>query len=331
MDGRSDRYHFLERKTIIVAGAGTAGSAFVVALRRLWDPEMAEPNIIIYDRDSPDLSAQREGYTISLAGYNASGGLVALNKMGILQDVLGNAVSGLNGEGAFKIWGPNWSECASFRHKPIEGLPSASVRIARSDLRRVLHDRLRSEDSVQWNSRCIAVHKLRNGRMRVHVARGQPGHEVINEEDCDLLVAADGAHSKLREYLRPEDNLEFAGAVLRGGVSRFEGPPPAPVDKDWGFMLSGTGESCFFSPADKNSILWGLGNLEAERIPDLDTSDRSAIEEIIDRGLQLSDGLQEPFKTIVNHTDRATVFSINAQDKNPFCHDNFSELGVVFI
>ncbi|KAF5665132.1 salicylate hydroxylase, partial [Fusarium heterosporum] len=327
MDWKSDRCHFLERKTIIVAGAGTAGSAFVVALRKLWEPEMAEPNIIIYDRDSPDQSAQREGYTVSLAGYNTSGGLVALNKMGLLQEVLDNAVSGLNGEGAFKIWGPSWNEHASFRHKPIEGLPSASVRIARSDLRRLLHDRLRPEDSVQWNSRCIAVHDLQNGRMRVRVARGQPGHEVVTEEDCDLLVAADGAHSKLREYLRPDDNLEFAGAVLRGGISRFEGPPPAPVDKDWGFMLSGTGVSCFFSPVDKNSIVWGVGNLEAERIPNLDMNDRSAIEEIIDRGLQLGEGLQEPFKTIVDRTDRATVFNMNAQDKKPFSHHNFDELG----
>ncbi|KAM0344075.1 hypothetical protein ACHAPU_007796 [Fusarium lateritium] len=331
MDENSGRHHFLERKTIIVVGAGTAGSAFVVALRKLWNTELEKPNIIIYDRDSPDLSAQREGYTVSLAGYSTSGGLVALNKMGLLQEVLNNAVSGLNSEGAFKIWGPSWNEYTSFRHKPIGGLPAASVRIVRTDLRRVLHDRLRPDDSVQWNCRCIAVHELQNGRMRVHVARGQSGQEIVTEEDCDLLVAADGAHSKIRQYLRPDDNLEYAGAVLRGGISRFEGPPPSPVDKDWGFMLSGTGVSCFFSPVDKNSIVWGVGNLEREQIPSLDMSDSRATQEIINCGLRLGDGLQEPFKTIVGHTDRSTVFNMNAQDKKPFSHDNLTSQGVVFI
>jgi len=331
MDTEPPRRHFLEGKTIIVAGAGVAGSAFVIALRKLWDPRLKEPTIILYDRDSPDVSAQREGYTLSLAGYDNSGGLVALKKLGLLEDALDKAVSGLNNEGAFKIWGPAWNEYASFRHKPVEGLPSASVRIARKDLRQVLHNNLRPSDSVQWNSRCISAHRLQGGRVSVQVARGSAESEVISQETCDLLIAADGAHSKLRTCLRPEDTLEFAGAILRGGISRFDGPAPAPVNRDWGFMLSGTGVSCFFSPVDQNSLVWGVGHLEEDQVPRLDLNDEEMVQQVAERALELGKGLQEPFGTIVTHTDPKTVFALNAHDKKPFRHEELDIIPAIFI
>ncbi|KAM0232669.1 hypothetical protein ACHAP5_010676 [Fusarium lateritium] len=331
MDEGSNHQHFLQRKTIIVAGGGVAGSAFVIGLRKLWNTKLEQPRIVIYDRDSPDVSAQREGYTVSLAGYDTSGGLFALNKLGLLQQTLDKAVSGLNNEGAFKIWGPDWNEQASFRHKPLDGLPSSSIRITRKDLRQILHNNIRPEDSVQWNFRCAAVRQLESGQLSVQVVRGQPGYEVVTHEVCDVLIAADGAHSKLRECLRPNDKLEFAGAILRGGISRFEGQPPAPVDKDWGFILSGTGESCFFSPVDKHSIVWGVGNLVTEQIPSLDRNDNKAIQEVVECGLQLGDRLPEPFNEIVRHTVPKTVFSMNAHDKKPFSHEDLVMRGVVFI
>ncbi|KAJ4246638.1 hypothetical protein NW762_013581 [Fusarium torreyae] len=325
------QHHFLEGKTIIVAGGGIAGSAFVVGLRKIWNPELEPPRVIIYDRDSPDVSAQREGYTVSLAGYDTSGGLVALKRLGLLDQILGKAVSGLNGEGAFKIWGPDWNEQASFRREPIEGLPSGSVRIPRKDLRKVLHDNLGPDDSVQWNTHCISAQPLDNGQVRVQMVRGHQEHETVTEEDCDILVAADGANSKLRACLRPYDSLEFAGAALRGGISRFDGLPPTPVDKDWGFMLSGTGVSCFFSPVDKNSVVWGVGHLETTQVPKLDLTNDGMVQQVIDQGLELGNELQEPFRSIVDHTDPKTVFAINAQDKMPFAHQDINEVSVVFI
>ncbi|KAJ4004661.1 hypothetical protein NW766_011392 [Fusarium irregulare] len=331
MDTEPPRPHFLEGNTIVVAGAGIAGSAFVIALRKLWDPRLKEPTIILYDRDSPDVTAQREGYTLSLAGYDNSGGLVALKKLGLLENALEKAVSGLNNGGAFKIWGPAWNEYASFRHKPVEGLPSASVRIARKDLRQVLHNNLRPTDSVQWNSRCISAHRLQDGKVSVQVAQGSGESEVISQETCDLLIAADGAHSKLRTYLRPEDSLEFAGAILRGGISRFDGPAPAPVNKDWGFMLSGTGVSCFFSPVDQNSLVWGVGHLEADQLPRLDLDDEKMVQQVIERALELGKDFQQPFGNIVAHTDPKTVFALNAHDKKPFRHEELDIVPAIFI
>ncbi|KAM0424263.1 hypothetical protein ACHAPT_010635, partial [Fusarium lateritium] len=234
MDNKTLGHHFLEGKTIIVAGGGISGSAFVVGLRRLWNPAWSPPKILIYDRDSPEVTAQREGYSLSLTGYNPSGGLLALRKLGLLDRIIEKAISGVDGAGAFKIWAPNWKEYITLRHEPIEGLPSSSIRVPRKDVRQAIHEGFGTGDTVEWNTRCISAHRLDSGRVRVQVVRGTLGQDTVTEEDCDLLIAADGASSKLRSFLRPSDNLNFAGAILRGGISRFEHDPPTPVDKDWG-------------------------------------------------------------------------------------------------
>ncbi|KAK7417821.1 hypothetical protein QQX98_004295 [Neonectria punicea] len=325
------RRHFLEGKTIIVAGGGVAGSAFVVGLRKIWKPEWKPPTIHIYDRDTQEVTAQRESYTLSLAGYDVAGGLLALRKLGLLDQILDKAVAGLDGIGAFKIWGPDWKEHVSFRHKPVDGLPASSIRIPRKDLRQVLHDGLGPNDTMQWGAKCVSARRLEDGRIQVQVMRGSPGEETTTEEECDILIAADGASSKLRASLRPGDKLDFAGAVLRGGVSRFEDTLPKPLDQDWGFMLSGTGISCFFSPVDKNSIVWAVGNLEDTQVPGLDLRNTEQVQSVIDRGLELGSPLQEPFRTIVAHTDPKTVLSINARDKKPFAHEKLHKMPVVFI
>lgn len=331
MDSTTPGHHFLEGKTIIVAGGGISGSAFVVGLRRVWNPAWNPPKILIYDRDSPEITAQREGYSLSLTGYNTSGGLLALRKLGLLDSIINKAVPGLDGSGAFKIWAPNWQEYITLRREPIEGLPSSSIRVPRKDVRHAIHEGLGPDDAVEWNTRCISARHLDNGRVRVQIVRGAQGLGTVTEEDCDLLIAADGASSKLRALLRPDDNLNFAGAILRGGISRFEHDPPAPVDKDWGFVISGTGVSCFFSPVDKNSVFWGIGHLEDTPVPVLDLENPEQVQAVIDQGLELGAALQEPFRTIVAHTDTKTVLSHNARDKPAFPHHDIDELPVVFI
>lgn len=63
MDMDAETRHFLEGKTIVVAGAGVAGSALVIGLRKLWDPALKPPTIVVYDRDpcDPALCRAAEG------------------------------------------------------------------------------------------------------------------------------------------------------------------------------------------------------------------------------------------------------------------------------
>lgn len=323
------RQHFLTGKTVIVAGGGVAGTAFVAGLRKNWDSAYEPPRIIIYERDSEDFAAQREGYSLSLTGYSSSGGLVALRNLGLLDDIFATAISGREGLGSFKIWGPNWKELIKLRHRPVDDLPTPSIRVARRELRRVLQNAI-GTTQIQWKSRCTSARRLENGRVRVEIIKDEDGVESVVEEDCDLLVAADGAHSKLRAYLRPDDNLEFAGAILRGGLSRFPDGLPKPLKQDWGFMLSGTGVSCFFSPVDETSLVWGVGHLEDKPVPPLDLDSPNQVQAVMDRALHLGAKFKEPFRTIVEHTDPRTTMCLNARDKAPFSHDT-SDLPVVFI
>ena len=345
--------HFLSGKTIIIAGGGVAGSAFAASLQSLWHQNRATasslpPSLIIYDRDQEDIHKQREGYSLSLTANEGTGGLLALQRVGLVNQVVGAAVSGLEGKGCFKLWGPDWSEQVAFRQPIPEGLPASNVRIARKELRRVLHESCKLGCGVRWNRRCVATARLPNGRLGVKVVRGMPEQEGPDDEaidigeddgdvemvECDLLVAADGAHSELRQALRPEEILKYSGAVLRGGLSRFDNNSiPKPLDEDWGFAVSGTGVTCFCSPVDANSLVWTVGNLESKRIPRLDLEDEQQVEDLISQARELGKMFHEPFSTVVDHTDRSTVMCINAEDKLPFSHSakQLSDAPIVFI
>ncbi|KAL7906038.1 hypothetical protein GGI35DRAFT_113259 [Trichoderma velutinum] len=326
---RDHSSHFLENKTIVIAGAGLAGSAFVVGLQKLWNVKLGQPNIIIYERDAQEVAAQRETYNLSLTGYDDSGGLVALKNLGLLGEILENAVSGLDGAGSFKIWDSRWKEQVSFTRKPVSGIPTTSIRIAREDVRQVLHNSFHLNDQriINWDSQCVSVIQLPSGRLRVRVVHGN-GDE--SEPECDLLIAADGASSKLRQSLRPDDTLISNGAVLRGGMATFKGSLPQPLSEDWGFVVSRTGVSAFFSPVDKHRIFWTIGQNE-NQVPRLDRGSLTQAQAVIDKSLELGSHIPEPFSSIVKRTDPKTVLLLNSRDKMPFYHTDITKTPAIFL
>lgn len=124
-------------------------------------------------------------------------GLVASRNLGLLDDALEHAISGFGGTGAFKIWDSSWNAQVAFRRKPVAGIPSTSVRIARKDIRQVLHDAFDLGDrcAIHWESKCVSATQLPDGRLGVKVVQGENAQEI--EQECDPLVATDGANSRL--------------------------------------------------------------------------------------------------------------------------------------
>lgn len=102
------------------------------------------------------------------------------------------------------------------------------MRIARNVLRRELVDGLPSW--ADWSTTCIGVSKLANGRMETELRDGQV-------DECDILVVADGANSKLRTVVRRDDKLRFAGAVCVAGSASFTDGIPEPVNANWGVLI----------------------------------------------------------------------------------------------
>ena len=321
--------HFAAGKTIVVAGAGMAGLSFAIALRRKWPSSETPPTITIYERDAQRGAVEREGYSLSIRSDGASGGMQALQKLGILESVLRVSVTGVQGaRGGFALWDTEWTEILKVKPRsPPDGLPVPNMRIARCLLRRKLVEALSTTDTIRWATACTGARQLSGGRVEVQLSNGQV-------QECDFLIVADGANSKLRRALRPDDNLSYAGAVCISGNARFLDEVPKPVTADWGMVLGGSGTSLFASPIDEHSAVWSLSYLAAEpRRARKQPIPEDEIDGLLQEALARGKPLAEPFESLVRATDRSTLMVFNAMDKQPFSHTkvNRSHMPVIFI
>jgi 2-polyprenyl-6-methoxyphenol hydroxylase-like FAD-dependent oxidoreductase len=320
------KMHFLEGKKIIVAGGGIAGLSFVQAMHKLWDSDAEMPEIVIYERDSREGSASRYGASLSLHGVGKEDGMVTLQKLGLLDTIMASSVPGLS---FFKLWDQNWKDLITVKPKPYKSLSVGGIRIARKDLRMILIEGAeRAGATIHWGTKCTAARRLQSGRMLVTISH-DAGHVV--EEECDLLIAADGSGSKIRGSFRPDDVVKYNGAIQMGGISSFPDGIPSPVDKSWGMLISGQGVSSFFSAIDKDRVVWAISRLEPER---MQGSKREMTpeecEELKAEAKEMGNMLAEPFQTLVDATDPKSGFIFPARDKQPFQHDA-SLQGVIFI
>ncbi|SPO06331.1 uncharacterized protein DNG_09020 [Cephalotrichum gorgonifer] len=312
--------HFLEGKTIVVAGAGMAGLAFAIALRKHWNPSLVPPTIRIYERDTTETAERRQGFSLSLAGYDETGGLYALKQLGLLEKIIPHVISGLDDSSSFKLWNPDWSQILSVRFTPAAGLPSSGIRIARKNLKKVLLDEAEDGVAITWDAACTSARRLERGKVLVTVSRGQA--KTTSEEECDFLVCADGSKSRLRASLRPDDVLQYQGAVQLGGLATFDEIPSPIAPMNWGVATSnGAGVALFASPVDDKSVVWAFSHLAEEAPPPLDPESREQRQAVLEKCLELGSMYGEPFPSLVRATDMDTVFSMPAKDKQPFAHD----------
>lgn len=385
--------HFLSGRRILVAGGGLSGLSFALALRASWQPAVhgPPPSVTVLERDAsppppatvvgsdsnndsnnnnntgdtpqelaappPPLSVERDGYSLSLSGFDADGGLHALQRLGLEDAAVDAAVltMGGGGGGAFKMWTPDFKELMSVSPRAYKGLRTAGIRIARRKLRGLLLDAAAQQGvDVRWGVVCVGAERVERdgGRAGVRVAfraaaaaaAAAQATDVAAEpeeprffDDCDLLVAADGARSKLRGVLRPLDGLSYAGAVQLTGSTRFGPAAPAtagaaippPIDRNWGMVLSsgfGSGVACFLSPVDARTVVWALSAREPEaRAPlyaegDDEETRAEKARGFVKEALQMGKEFGEPFKTVVEGTDPKTMAYFVGRDKQPFRH-----------
>jgi 2-polyprenyl-6-methoxyphenol hydroxylase-like FAD-dependent oxidoreductase len=272
---------------------------------------LSPPIITVYERDRKVTDLSREGYSLSIRSDSLSGGIQALNKLGVLDAMLRVTIAGTKGDrGGFVIWDKDWNEVIKMKARSSDkDLLVPSIRVARKALREVLIDAVPPQVKMHWETACIGVAQLNNGKIRVQLSNGEVDH-------CDLLIAADGANSKIRACLRPDDMLSFTGAVSIGGRAKFSHGIPAPVDKEWGTIIGANGAGLFASPLDEHSAIWSLSYLASEPRDKVQGVGDQLLQEALDRGRAIG----QPFKTLVQATDVSNVGIYNAKDKAPFPH-----------
>lgn len=320
---------YIAGKKVIVAGAGIGGLAFASALSKQLSslpPSLSPPSITIYERDSLDATG-REGYSMSIRSDGVSGGMQTLQKLGILDSTFAASVTGTQGgdHGEFCLWDRDWKEIMRASVPTRDGLPKPHMRIARNVLRKQLLDAVPEKSvEIRWGIACTGAVKLEDGRVGVRLSDG-----TIDE--CDLLVAADGSRSKVLASLKPDQKLNFAGAVLIMANARFEGGIPKPVDRDWGLFLNGSGQGLFVSPVDEKNAVWSLTyRSQTPREGQNSGFEGDQYEKLIKEVMERGKAFKEPFSTLVKATDPSTLRISNAFDRQPFGHQDI-DLNVVFI
>lgn len=299
---------------IIIAGAGVSGLAFAIALHKQWttgNPTAPPPNITILERDTCCSPPNRHGYSLSLRSDAPSHGIQALQKLGVLDAFIEASIP--TGKGRFCVW-----DATRGFEAPLvkvgggvpEGLPVAGLRIQRRKIREVLVSAVeRTRIKIEWGN---AVEDV---RVRGDVGKVDVFTKSGETRTCDLLIAADGAGSRVRSILRPMDKLRSLDIRIFGGTARWDGAPPAPVNVNWGIVANGQGESLFVSPMDETSALWAF-SFRAEQ----KSEDKSA-EEIMQQVRALQHKFPPLFEEMLDRTEMSNVMAFDARDKDPFRHE----------
>jgi FAD-dependent urate hydroxylase len=198
-------------KNALIVGAGIAGPVLAVAVKRAgFTPRVVEAY--------PESASADAGSWLTVA----VNGLAALRTLGIERGVLGVAfpsreIELQNGSG-------RQLGVASLGSTLEDGTPTQTLK--RSDLHRVLMEAARAEGiACSYGTRLADAEPLPDGRVR---ARFEDGSAI----ETDVLLGADGVHSRVRGIISPRAPAprqtrmgNVGGFVPRGSVPGAELPP----------------------------------------------------------------------------------------------------------
>jgi 2-polyprenyl-6-methoxyphenol hydroxylase-like FAD-dependent oxidoreductase len=261
-----------------------------------------------------------------------SGGMQALRTIGLLDQTMDDGIAVLKHfsgqENGFRVWNADFSPLLTFKvpHQPPDGLPIHGMRITRYMLRQCLIDALPEGTDVKWEVGCEGAKRLEDGRVRVMLNDG-------TTDDCDLLVAADGANSKIRAALRPGDTLSYAGVKMTGAISKFDNGLPDIIQKNYGLVLTGEGSCLFVSPVSENTATWAM-SWPAEKPMDRTIAGDEAFKkmgQILADAEKAGRNLASPWPELLANTDGSTLTVLNANDKMPIDHAEISDTQVIFL
>lgn len=197
----------LEHKNIAIVGGGPGG----LTLARLL--QLKGANVTVYERDI-NKDARVQGSPLDL---HEESGLAAINAAGLLDEFKQNYMPGADrmqimNEQADVLFSDHDS-------KPEEDFGQEHFRpeISRGALRKIMLESLQA-GTVVWNSHFLSMEAQDEGWL-LHFKNGESVY-------ADLVIAADGANSKLRPYLTDIKAFYSGVTMLEGAIYDAEKTAP---------------------------------------------------------------------------------------------------------
>lgn len=232
----------MKSKKVLIAGAGIAGPALAIELIS----QGADVRII----ESRKESQMQEGLFIGISpnGLNILKELVDISK--IYEEYCPGNIHFLNATG---------KRIASLGTAyQLEQYGIESIQVKRSAITRLLHDKLRSLGcAIEYDCRLESIEEA-GEKVRVRTTNGVLG-------DFDLLIGADGIHSKCREIAFPHSPRPVYTELLSTGAIVAI---PHWHDET-GAINMAFGERAFFAFATSNKgEVWWFNNFYQKKEPD---------------------------------------------------------------
>jgi 2-polyprenyl-6-methoxyphenol hydroxylase-like FAD-dependent oxidoreductase len=197
----------LQNKKIAIVGAGPGGLTLAKLL------QLRGADVKLYERDF-DKSARVQGSPLDL---HDESGLAAIRKANLLNEFKQHFLPRADR----KLITNERAEVFFSDHdtKPDENFGSEHFRpeIDRGTLRKILLESLQS-DTVIWDSHFISM-EAQNGGWLLHFKNGSSFY-------ADMVIAADGANSKIRPYITPIKAFYSGITMLEGNIYEAEKTAP---------------------------------------------------------------------------------------------------------
>ncbi|QJD94881.1 FAD-dependent monooxygenase [Mucilaginibacter robiniae] len=192
----------IKNKTVAIIGGGPGG----LTLARLL--QMNGVEVKVYERDT-HLNVRVQGATLDL---HDDSGLKALRAAGLIEAFEANYRPGAD------------KTCVTDKHAHIvyadEGGGEGEAfrpEIDRGPLRDILLNSLQP-DTIIWDSQFVSLHQ-QNGGVKIEFKNGSSAY-------ADVVIAADGANSKIRPYITPIKPFYSGVTVIEGSVYNAEKNSP---------------------------------------------------------------------------------------------------------
>lgn len=214
----------LQNKKVAIIGGGPGG----LTLARILKLKGAD--VTVYERDV-DKDVRVQGATLDL---HEESGLEALRRAGLIEEFYANYRPGA---GKLRLMDKH-AKIHLDDHAMENGYAEDRPEIDRGPLRKILLNSLEPE-TIVWDSHFISMEKQNDGWIL--------NFENGKASSVDVVVAADGANSKIRKYLTDIKPVYSGVTIVEGNIGNAEKNAP----KLWDLVKGGK----VFAFGDEQSII----------------------------------------------------------------------------